>query len=78
MAANVLKFTSCYTVHVYLLVTSFSELHANALVLIIKNVFLFNCSDELLNAMGSARLEIMDERDEEKENKTVTQQKVLP
>lgn len=31
--------------------------------------------DELLNAMGSARLEIMDERDEEKENKTVTQQK---
>ena len=78
MAANVLKFTSCYTVHVYLLVTSFSKLHANALVLIINNVFLFNCSDELLNAMGSARLEIMDERDEEKENKTVTQQKVLP
>ena len=44
----------------------------------VKNVFLLNYSDELLNAMGSARLEIMDERDEEKENKTVTQQKVLP
>ena len=53
-------------------------MHANAVVLVIKNVFLFNYSDELLNAMGSARLEIMDERDEEKENKTVTQQKVLP
>lgn len=27
--------------------------------------------------MGSARLEIMDERDEDKESKTVTQQKVM-
>ena len=38
-------------------------------------------TDEILNAMGSARLEIMDERDEDKERetppqKTVTQSKV--
>ena len=31
-------------------------------------------SDEMLNAMGSARLEILDERDEEKERKSSPQQ----
>ena len=41
----------------------------------------FNYSDEILNAMGSARLEIMDEREEDKEKekspqRTVAQQKV--
>lgn len=53
------------------------------IVFVTKNISLcrnysnFYYSDEILNAMGSARLEIMDERDEDKEDKTVTQQKVL-
>lgn len=41
----------------------------------------FLTTDEMLNAMGSARLEIMDERDEDSEiekspKKTASQQKV--
>lgn len=40
--------------------------------------YCYDCVDEMLNAMGSARLEIMEERDDSKDRGTSPQKTVAP
>lgn len=40
--------------------------------------YCYDYTDEMLNAMGSARLEIMEERDDSKERETSPQKTVAP